>query len=310
VENLDTLLADMETFHFVSDGKEKSSGRKIKIEVEPKDELEKKLDNLTEKLVDAFDQKSELNWKDDAKTVALGSCTKCMVDISDSAVLAGTFTFHPECFTCTHCGDRLGAKYYCVDNGYYCDTHKEVPLPKCVVCGDSISTTTVTVSGTTYHPHCFTCVQCGVAIHGKFYTTQGDKFLCELDYKQTRDKCSHCGLPILERILTALDQKYHPSCFRCSLCDTGLDGVPFLKSGSSVNCQSCYTKYKAAPCARCGTGIVSTGDKKTTLITCNGQSFHQECYTCQDCATNLCGEYVCCDQDQIICFTCDVKRRK
>ena len=84
-------------------------------------------------------------------------------------------------------------------------------------------------------------------------------------------------------------------------------------------------RYKAHPCVRCGEGIISTGCKKETLITCNGQSFHQQCYTCQvdmialantispsyqDCDTNLVGEFVCCHNNDIICFLCDSKKRK
>ena len=75
-----------------------------------------------------------------------------------------------------------------------------------------------------------------------------------------------------------MEKKFHPSCFRCALCDAALEGVPFLISGGAVgqriariaviariarlariamkllhqvNCQACYTKYKAAQCVRC-----------------------------------------------------------
>merc|ERR1719305_1392785 len=94
------------------------------------------------------------------------------------------------------------------------------------------------------------------------------RFLCEHDYQQTREKCDHCKLPLLDRVLTAMDRKFHPACFRCGLCDIALEGVPFLISGGSVNCQPCYTKYKAAQCVRCNKGIVSTGSAKTSLVTC------------------------------------------
>ena len=44
-----------------------------------------------------------------------------------------------------------------------------------------------------------------------------------------------------------------------------------------VNCQPCYTKYKAAQCVRCNKGIVSTGETKTSLVTC------QVCQNLWDC---------------------------
>ena len=72
VENLDTLLADMETFNSGSSGMKHNAGRKIKIELETEDELEKRLDSLTDKLVNAFDPKSEVKWKDFKEEEELG----------------------------------------------------------------------------------------------------------------------------------------------------------------------------------------------------------------------------------------------
>ena len=45
------------------------------------------------------------------------------------------------------------------------------------------------VSGMSYHPHCFTCRECGLVIDKKFYTTEDKKFLCEHDYKVSN--CEH-----------------------------------------------------------------------------------------------------------------------
>ena len=48
-----------------------------------------------------------------------------------------------------------------------------------------------------------------------------------------------------------------------------------------VNCQPCYTKYKAAQCVRCNKGIVSTGETKTSLVTC------QVCQNLWDCCKSF-----------------------
>jgi len=311
VENLDMLLADMENFNSLKIGEKKEFERRVEIEIEPENPLEKKVDALTDELKNAFDGSSEVKWEEEShKKEELGLCSKCNMMIKESAVLAGSSTFHPDCFTCTHCGNRLGTKFFYVDNQPYCEAHHTVSLSVCGECGDYIKEGSVMVNGASYHPTCFICSECGQVIDNKFYTTEDNKFICQLDYQQSRTKCSHCGLPILERILSAVDKKFHPDCFRCALCDAGLDGIPFLLSGNTFNCQPCYAKYKAHPCVRCGEGIISTGCKKETLITCNGQSFHQQCYTCQDCDTNLVGEFVCCHNNDIICFLCDSKRRK
>merc|ERR1719244_1768476 len=273
------LLADMESFNSLKIGEKRELGRRVEIKIERENPLEKKVDALTDELKNAFDGSSDVKWEEECtKEEELGICSKCNVVIKESAILAGSSTFHPDCFTCTHCGERLGSKFFYVDSHPYCEANHTVSLSVCGECGDFIKEGSVVVNGASYHPTCFTC--------------------------------SQCGLPILERILSAVDKKFHPDCFRCALCDAGLDGIPFLLSGNTVNCQACYAKYKAHPCVRCGEGILSTGCKKETLITCNGQSFHQQCYTCQDCDANLVGEFVCCHKNDIICFLCDSKRRK
>ena len=35
---------------------------------------------------------------------------------------------------------------------------------------------------------------------GKFFTEPDGRFLCEHDYQQTREKCDHCKLPLLDRV--------------------------------------------------------------------------------------------------------------
>ena len=73
VENLDTLLADMETFNSAPLGKKSNSGRKIKIKIETDDNLEKKLDHLTDELLTAFNGKSDVKWKDSKEEDEIGT---------------------------------------------------------------------------------------------------------------------------------------------------------------------------------------------------------------------------------------------
>merc|ERR1712192_313257 len=254
VSSLDCLLADMESFK--SNKGLNTRGRAVEIEVENKkeenEELEKKLDNLTDKLL--------------------------------GALKTGTQT--PE------------------------EGQEKSDLGKCAACGSSIEESAVLAGGETFHQACFTCSTCQKPIAGKFFTEPDGRFLCEHDYQQMREKCDHCKLPLLDRVLTAMEKKFHPACFRCGLCDVALEGVPFLISGGSVNCQPCYTKYKAAQCVRCNKGIVSMGSAKTSLVTCQGKSYHEQCYTCSDCSESLSGQFVCAaPNEEIVCFGCDTKRR-
>ena len=68
---------------------------------------------------------------------------------------------------------------------------------------------------------------------------------------------------------------------RCDKCGEGLEGKQFLMEGESCVCQTCYNTHLAPVCARCSQPIVSSDpDQKTTIITCNGQNYHLDCYTC------------------------------
>ena len=43
-------------------------------------------------------------------------------------------------------------------------------------------------------------VQLNFSPDGKFFTEPDGRFLCEHDYQQTREKCDHCKLPLLDRV--------------------------------------------------------------------------------------------------------------
>ena len=56
-----------------------------------------------------------------------------------------------------------------------------------------------------------------------------------LPFKLTLKCCVFEVILNLGQVLTAMEQKFHPACFRCGLCDIALEGVPFLISGGSVS---------------------------------------------------------------------------
>ena len=66
VENLDMLLADMENFNSLKIGEKKEFERRVEIEIEPENPLEKKVDALTDELKNAFDGSSEVKWEEES----------------------------------------------------------------------------------------------------------------------------------------------------------------------------------------------------------------------------------------------------
>ena len=75
------LLADMETFNTLPLGNKMNTGRKIEIEIEADDTLENKVNDLTDKLMNAFDEKSELKSTDLNEEEELGMVGQFLIMI-------------------------------------------------------------------------------------------------------------------------------------------------------------------------------------------------------------------------------------
>ena len=59
------LLADMESFNSLKIGEKKELGRRVEIEIERENPLEKKVDALTDELKNAFDGSSDVKWEEE-----------------------------------------------------------------------------------------------------------------------------------------------------------------------------------------------------------------------------------------------------
>ncbi|KAM7388314.1 hypothetical protein PAMP_024500 [Pampus punctatissimus] len=148
----------------------------------------------------------------------------------------------------------------------------------CAYCNKCIAGKMITALGEVWHPEHFVCVVCKTELGTKNFFEREGKPYCEKDYQELfSPRCAYCKGPIVQNILTALDQTWHPEHFFCTYCGGLFGPEGFLeKDGKPYCCKDFYHLF-APKCSGCGESV-----KEDYLTAANG-TWHSECFVCADC---------------------------
>uniref|UniRef100_A0AC11BBM3 LIM zinc finger domain containing 2 n=1 Tax=Ovis aries TaxID=9940 RepID=A0AC11BBM3_SHEEP len=148
----------------------------------------------------------------------------------------------------------------------------------------------VNSNGELYHEHCFVCAQCFRPFpEGLFYEFEGRKY-CEHDFQMLfAPCCGSCGEFIIGRVIKAMNNNWHPGCFRCELCDVELADLGFVKNAGRHLCRPCHNREKAKGlgkyiCQRCHLVI----DEQPLMF--KNDAYHPDHFSCTHCGKELTAE--------------------
>lgn len=169
--------------------------------------------------------------------------------------------------------------------------------------------------GKTFHDECLKCLRCKVELRklkGGFKSIK-DQLFCnscclikadedaEADARAAGQICGGCNQAIVSgSILSALEKKWHPACFKCQAddCKNPLTGPSIAQLNGKCYCDSCLVTIKTAlmkeneakneearkealmrapKCYKCYEPL--QGRSLEAL----GEKFHEACFTCKFC---------------------------
>ncbi|KAM7410028.1 hypothetical protein PAMA_001477 [Pampus argenteus] len=148
----------------------------------------------------------------------------------------------------------------------------------CAYCNKCIAGKMITALGEVWHPEHFVCVACKTELGTKNFFEREGKPYCEKDYQELfSPRCAYCKGPIVQNILTALDQTWHPEHFFCTHCGGLFGPEGFLEKDGKPYCSKDFYHLFAPKCSGCGESV-----KENYLTAANG-TWHSECFVCSDC---------------------------
>eukprot|EP00180_Rhodochaete_pulchella_P002157 Plantae.Rhodophyta-Rhodochaete_pulchella.ctg3253.p3 GENE.Plantae.Rhodophyta-Rhodochaete_pulchella.ctg3253~~Plantae.Rhodophyta-Rhodochaete_pulchella.ctg3253.p3 ORF type:complete len:245 (-),score=23.07 Plantae.Rhodophyta-Rhodochaete_pulchella.ctg3253:1063-1695(-) len=167
-------------------------------------------------------------------------------------------TWHPECFKCPKCGEKVVGTDVYEHEGlpYHEECHAALFNPDCDVCGKMLDEQYIKAAGKNLHPECLNCNGCKDNLVNKKIMERDRTFYCEKCFAlQFKEPCKKCGKSIVGEHVEALEGRFHPECLTCETCQVVLSSVEFREFKNKVYCLKHVpqpTRRMLVICSMCG----------------------------------------------------------
>ncbi|XP_067406846.1 leupaxin [Emydura macquarii macquarii] len=216
--------------------------------------------------------------------VPKGDCASCRKPIAGKMITALGKTWHPEHFTCTHCGQEMGTSPFYERGGLgYCQKdYHHLFSPRCAYCAAPILEKVLTAMDKTWHPEHFFCAHCGKMFDNDGFHEKNGKPYCKKDFlAMFSPKCRACERPVMDNYLSALQGVWHPECFVCGDCFCSFTTGSFFELDGRPYCELHFHQRQGSVCHGCGKPITGR------CISAMGRRFHPEHFICAFCLGQL-----------------------
>ncbi|XP_009319330.1 PREDICTED: leupaxin [Pygoscelis adeliae] len=110
------------------------------------------------------------------------------------------------------------------------------------------------------------------------FCERGGRAYCEEDYHQAfSPRCAYCANPIREKVLTALDQTWHPEHFFCAHCGKVFGDDGFHERSGKPYCRQDFLAMFAPKCQGCERPVMDN------YLSALQGVWHPECFVCAEC---------------------------
>ncbi|XP_062869946.1 four and a half LIM domains protein 1b isoform X2 [Trichomycterus rosablanca] len=241
------------------------------------------------------------------------TCNECRRPIgTDSKELhhRGRY-WHGDCFRCAKCFKNLAKESFSLkDERILCEKcSSREDAPRCHACYRPILTGSehVEYKGDVFHDECFTCYQCHKPIGSQSFITKNENVYCTSCHQRKFAKhCRGCEKVITAGGVTYQEQPWHSECFVCLVCKKSLAGSRFTSNDEKLYCVDCYKTDVAKKCNGCRNPITGFG-KGTSVVNYEGGTWHDYCFTCKKCCTNLAEKRFISNGGDVYCTDCSKK---